>query len=82
MTYSADHTQQEDKARAEGGLPPDTLFSDDTYLNGVLLGVGEEDGLLPVYPLPGVAKPAGSEIVVPPYSYGFIVVEGAFPACM
>ncbi len=58
------------------GFPP-SLQADAVFLNGAPLATNA-DGTLPAVPLPGRAVPAGgSAIVVPPWSYGFIVLDGA-----
>lgn len=58
--------------------PPATLQADEVYLNGDFWTVDPQSALLPAYPVPGntVSDPS-SLIVVPPYSYGFIVLTSA-----
>eukprot|EP01038_Epipyxis_sp_PR26KG_P008537 gene8537-11539_t len=60
---------------------PPSLFRKNIFLNGVLMSV-KSDGSLPVFPFQGVKK-TDTSITVPPYSFGFIVLEGmgAINAC-
>ena len=61
--------------RVEYVLTSSALDSNDAYLNGVLLVAGD-DGSLP--PMGGQRIPAGgAAISLPPWSYGFMVLEGA-----
>ena len=53
--------------------PPASMSSDTAYLNGDALVVGE-DGVLPMWPIPGKSVPAPTAaFVAPPYSYGIVV---------
>lgn len=63
--------------------PGGNLTADGVLLNGVLLAV-DGAGRLPAQPVPGAPVPAGAPgIVVPRYSYGFVVLGGAgAAACM
>ena len=65
--------------RVEYVLTSTALDSNDAYLNGVLLTAGD-DGSVPA--MGGKAIPVGgAAISLPPWSYGFIVLQGAVPAC-
>jgi len=61
--------------------PPSSLTSDKVLLNGNLLTVGK-DNMLPTYPIPGKRVTSASDIVLPAWSYGFIVLETPTPACL
>jgi len=66
------------------GALPTSLFSDTIYLNGALMQVNSE-GLLPQYPIPGntVNGPNPPPLILPAYSYGYIVFPAAkVAACM
>lgn len=63
--------------------PPASLYSDDTYLNGVLWLV-DSNGILPAAsPVPGVdVNDPTQAIVFPPFSHGFIRFAGdSIKAC-
>lgn len=57
-----------------GGDPPAALFDNAVALNGNVLATAA-DGSLPQWPLPGVR--VVGPVVIPPWSYGFVVVPGA-----
>jgi len=60
----------------------DSMSSDQVYLNGALLTVDIETGLLPSYPIVGKNQPASESFVATAYSYGFVVFYQASPdAC-
>lgn len=66
-------------------LPPD-IFADSVALNGEPFAVDPATGLLPSYPgrVQGrsVSDPA-SPLVLPPLSYGFVILpEAAAAACL
>jgi len=62
-------------------VPPSSLTSDKVLLNGKELTVGK-DGMLPNYPIPGKRVTDQSDIVLPAWSYGFIVLETPASACL
>jgi len=55
---------------------PATLFDDAIYNNGELMTVNA-NGLLPNYPIPGKTVNTDTPLVLPPYSYGYIVFPNA-----
>lgn len=55
---------------------PVSLTSDIILLNGEELTVDKQGNLL-VYPIPGKRVSDGSSIILPNFSYGFIVLESA-----
>ncbi len=62
------------------GLCVSVCQVDAVYLNGELLTVDADTGMLPQRPIPGVACP--SVPVMPAYSYGFFHFSGvALPVC-
>ena len=61
------------------GSNPATLTGDAIYLNGALLSADAAGTLSPPFPFSGRAVAAGG-IVLPPLSYGFLVLEGAAAA--
>ena len=65
-------------APVPGDAPPPSLYANAVYLNGALLTTDAAGGL-PAWPLPGRA--AEGPAVVPPWSYGAIVVLDAGAAC-
>lgn len=67
--------------RVEYVLTSSSLTSNDAYLNGALLVAGP-DGSVPALDGRRVAA-GGDQIKLPPWSYGFLVLEGAgaVPAC-
>lgn len=63
------------------GYDPTALTGDRIFLNGNLLSADASGALSPPFPFPGRAVPSGG-LVLPPLSYGFLVLEGAAtPAC-
>lgn len=59
-----------------GDEQPPSVFGDEAFLNGAPLAV-DALGRLRIWPLPGLAVPAGrATIEVPPWSYGFAVLQG------
>ena len=62
--------------------PPASMSSDAAFLNGGQLVV-DAAGVLPAYPVPGKrATDAATPFTASPYSYGYVVFEGARPpAC-
>jgi len=71
----------EKKKNLNPNAPPASLASDMVLLNGKQLTVGK-DGKLPAYPIPGKRVTAQSDIVIPAWSYGFIVLETPSTACL
>jgi len=67
---------REELGHPNAGAPPTSLTSDTVLLNGNKLSVGK-DGALPVYPIPGKRVTDGADIVLPAWSYGFVVLEAA-----
>ena len=55
--------------------PPSSLYGDDSYLNGNLLTV-DKNGNLMESPLVGNKEYGNSPLVVPPWSYGFVLLTG------
>jgi len=79
-TLRYENTAQRDKPYAV----PESLYSDTIYLNGALMQVNAE-GLLPQFPVPGntVNGPNPPPLILPAYSYGYIVFPAAkVAACM
>jgi len=54
---------------------PTSLFDDAIFLNGVRMTV-DDKGLLPQFPIPGKTVTSG-DLVLPAYSYGYIVFPDA-----
>jgi len=76
------------RARVEAGTrvtsaapltPPASLADDAVYLNGMLMTV-DDSGVQPHQPLPGHVTDVSAPLVLPPYSYGFIVYSGPNPS--
>jgi hypothetical protein len=67
-------------ATAAAPLPiPASIQSAVSYLNGAALAV-DGTGMLPVYPLPGsVVSTPSSPAIMPAYTFGFFVLDGAGP---
>ena len=75
LTASASEYSSTDAPHVDS-LPP-TLFDDAIYNNGALMTV-DKDGILPAFPIPGrVVATAGPDLVLPPFSYGFVTFSGA-----
>lgn len=63
------------------GTPYESLNSDDVYINGDTKLVVNDDGLLPAYPIAGQAAAAGTSVVLPSLSYGFVAFSASVAAC-
>ena len=78
LTSSADGYAQAEPSRVAHAAPPPSVQGDAIFLNGVLMTVDSETGLLPAYPIPGKSVPGGSgSLLAPAYAYGFVVFPSA-----
>ena len=63
-----------------GGSSAGSLQEDGVFLNGEALRADAGGGVTPEWPFAGRRAEGG--VVLQPLSYGFLVLDGAAPACL